>query len=120
MKRFFVSLFLLALIVLNTNCCQPCDYVFYIKVDSGVSGSESAHVCAPNPPWNPAVQGYNANLGISPIAGLSIGCELFDALDIDVTLANRSTFKYRKFQTPTTGGGSYTRELSTRQKLFVG
>jgi hypothetical protein len=32
-------------------------------------------------------------------------------VDLEVSISNRSTFTYRKFQTPTTGGGSYTREF---------
>ena len=42
---------------------------------------------------------------------LSVGCELLHVVDLEVNISNRSTFKYRKFQTPTTGGGSYTRKF---------
>lgn len=122
MKRFLVILSLLATIVSGTTacCCKSQDYSFYIKVDSGISFSESASVCALYPPWNPAVQGYNAKLGNCPIAGLSIGCELLDVLDLELNISNRSIFKYRKFQTPTTGGGSYTRrfDLDVTSILF--
>jgi len=113
MKHFLVTLALLASTVSGAAacCCQPEDYSFYIKVDSGISCSESANVVAPNPPWNPATQGYNSKLGNCPIAGLSIGCELFDIMDLEINISNRSTFKYRKFQTPITGGGSYTRKF---------
>ena len=122
MKRFLTTFSLLAIAVSSTIKCygQSQDYSFYIKIDSGISFSESANVIAPSPPWNPAVQGYNASLGNSPIAGLSIGCELVRAVDLEVGISNRSTFKYRKFQTPTTGGGSYTRkfDLSVTPILF--
>jgi hypothetical protein len=96
------------------------DYDFYIKLGSGVSCSQSANVCAPNPPWNVAVQGYNAHLGNCPIAALSVGCELWHALDVEFTVANRSLFKYRKFQTPTNGDASYTRtfDLDVTSVLF--
>jgi opacity protein-like surface antigen len=112
MKR--LALFsLLAITILNSSqsCCKPENYSFYIKVDSGISCSESANVFAPHPPWNRAVQGYNAKLGNHPIAGFSVGCEFFEILDLEASIANRSTFKYRKFQTPTTGGASYTRRF---------
>lgn len=96
------------------------NYSFYIKVGSGISFSESANVIAPSPPWNPALQGYNSTLGNCPIAALSIGCELLHLLDLEVGLSNRSTFEYRKYQTPTTGGDSYTRkfDLSVTPILF--
>lgn len=113
MKNFLAPLSLLAITILGISKCysQPDNYSFYIKVDSGISFSESANVVAPSPPWNPAVQGYNSKLGNCPIAGLSIGCEVFHVLDLEVGISNRSTFEYRKFQTPTTGGASYTRKF---------
>jgi opacity protein-like surface antigen len=122
MKRFLAILSLLGITVFGTaKCyCQPQNYAFYIKVGSGISCSESAHVDAPSPPWNPAIQGYNSNLGNCPIASLSIGCEFVHAVDLEVNISNRSTFEYRKFQTPTTGGGSYRRkfDLSVTPILF--
>jgi opacity protein-like surface antigen len=113
MKCFLAILSLLAITVSGTAkcCCQSQDYSFYIKVGSGISCSESANVTDPYPPWNPAIQGYNSNLGNCSIVGLSIGCELVHLVDLEVSISNRSTFEYRKFQTPTTGGGSYTREF---------
>ena len=92
-------------------CCQPQDYSFYIKVGSGISFSESANVFAPPSTWNPAVQGYNSKLGNRAIADLGIGCEFMHLVDLEVSISNRSTFKYRKFQTPVAGGDSYTREF---------
>jgi len=113
MKRFLVILFLLTTTGLSSAACrcQPLDYLFYIKPGSGISFSECAHVCAPNPPWNPAVQGYDAPLGRCPIASFSVGCEIFHVVDLEANISNRSVFKYRKCQTPTTGGASYMREF---------
>jgi len=122
MKHIFATLSLLAITVSATaqEKKEAKDYSFYLKVGSGISVSESAHVVAPSPPWNPAIQGYDANLGNCPIASLSFGYELLDALDLEVSISNRSTFKYRKFQTPVTGGASYTRkfDLSVTPVLF--
>jgi len=122
MKRFLVTLSLLAIIVSGTAtwCSQSQDYSFYIKVGSGISCSESANVVAPNPPWDPAIQGYDSKLGNRAIASLNIGCELLHLVDLEVSISNRSIFKYRKFQTPTTGGGSYTRkfDLNVTSILF--
>ena len=55
---------------------------------------------------NPLTKKYSLT-----IFGLSVGCELFHIADLEVGISNRSTFKYRKFQTPTTGGDSYTRKF---------
>jgi opacity protein-like surface antigen len=122
MKRFLAPLSLLAITIFSTaKCyCKSQDYPFYIKIGSGISFSESANVVAPSPPWNPAVQGYNSKLGNCPIASLSVGCELVQIVDLEVSISYRSTFKYRKFQTPTTGGSSYTRkfDLSVTPILF--
>lgn len=115
MKRIFASLSLLAITISTAAdakcCCQPQDYSFYIKVGSGVSFSESANVTASPPTWNPAVQGYNSKLGNRAIAEFGIGCELMNLVDLEINVSTRSTFKYRKFQTPVAGGGSYTREF---------
>ncbi len=111
MKHFLILLFLLLITpAKNANCdYSNSNYTFYTKVGSGLSVSELANVYAPYPPWNSAIQGYNAKLGHCPIVSFSLGCEFLQTLDLEVNIANRSVFKYRKFQTPTTGGDSYTR-----------
>jgi opacity protein-like surface antigen len=115
MKRILTLFSLLAITISGTIdakcCCEPQDYSFYIKVGTGVSVSDFANVVASPPTWNPAVQGYNAKLGNEAIADFGIGCELIHLMDLEVSVSNRSTFKYRKFQTPVSGGGSYTREF---------
>lgn len=127
MKRLFASLFLLSIATSSaliadssTQPAQPHDYSFYIKVGSGVSVSASPHVKAPSPPWNQATQGYNSGLGTCAIASFSVGCELMELVDFEFSISNRSTFKYRKFQTPVGGGSSYTRkfDLSVTPILF--
>ncbi len=113
MNRIWTILSFVILTVSATAkcCCPPPNYAFYIKVDSGVSCAQSADVEAPSPPWTPAIQGYDSGLGNCAIAGFSVGCEVVQVVDFEVNLSNRSTFKYRKFQTPVGGGGSYTREF---------
>lgn len=123
MKRFLVTLALLIIIISDAvaGCCRPQDYSFYVKVASGVSCSAPDHVCASYPPWNPALQGYDAPLGHAPIFSLNIGWEYLHVLDLEVNIANRSTFTYRKFQTPTAGGESYTREFDLNvTSIFFG
>lgn len=116
-SAIFIILSSIALAISGTisaeccGCCQPMDYSFYIKVGSGISFSESAHVMAPPPTWNPAVQGYNSKLGNRAIGDLGIGCRLFHLVDLEASISRRATFKYRKFQTPIGGGGSYTRQF---------
>lgn len=113
MKHLFV---ILCLMIITGSSISKCNqelknYFFYTKIGSGVSCSKSANVIASYPPWNPAIQGYDAKLGNCPIASFSVGCELGHAVDLEFNIANRSIFKYRKFQTPTAGGDSYTREF---------
>lgn len=115
MKYFSNTLFLLAITLsgsISANwCCQPNDSSFYVKVGTGISFSESAKVHAPSQTWAPAVQGYNSKLGNRAIGSLSVGWEFKHLMDLEVGISNRSTFKYRKFQTPVAGGSSYTREF---------
>lgn len=89
----------------------PTDYTFYIKASSGFSCSESANVSAPSPLWNRAIQGYNASMGTCPIIGLSVGAEFLHLVDFELSLSNRSTYEYKKLQTPVDGGDSYTRRF---------
>lgn len=123
MLRILTSLSLLAF-ALSAHaeyCCEPPeDCSFYLKVGSGISFAESAHVNAPSPTWNQAMQGYNAKWGNRAIADFGIGCTFLDWVDADVTVSGRTAFKYRKFQTPVSGGDSYQREcdLSVIPILF--
>lgn len=115
MKRISALFSFLAIILSGTihaQCCfEPFDYSFYLKVGTGISFSEPANVTAPPATWTPAIQGYNSKLGNRAIADLSIGCEIMNFIDLEASISNRSTFKYRKFQTPVGGGASYTREF---------
>lgn len=114
MKHLLASLFSLAYAfssVLMAECSLPQDYSFYIKVDSGVSFSKSVNISAGYPPWIPAEQGYNSTLGNCAIGSLALGCEICHLFNLDVSISNRSHFKYRKFQTPEGGGNSYTRKF---------
>lgn len=121
MKRisFFLSLIAtvasanLSSALYDPCCSEPCprNYAFYLNVGSGISCSGSADVTAPSPTWNQAIQGYNSSLGNQAIASLAIGCEFMRALDLELSLSARGTFKYRKFQTSLTDGQSYKREF---------
>ncbi len=115
-----ISLFALGLPQMAHGDEQSDRYNFYLKVGSGISISQSADITAPYPPWNPAEQGYNANLGYCPISAFTVGCQIFDVADLEVSVANRSMFTYQQFQTSTTDDQSYTREfnLSVTPILF--
>lgn len=115
MNNIAKRLFILAVAFsgsIHAACCGDTeDYSFYFKIGTGVSFSESAQVHAPSRTWSPAVQGYNSTLGNRAIGLVGFGCEWMHCVDVEVNLSNRSTFKYRKFQTPVGGGVSYKREF---------
>lgn len=115
MKRILTSLFLLAITISGTinatYCCPIDDYSFYVKVGSGVSFAESADAFASPVAWEPAIQGYDSRLGNCAIAEFAMGCEFMHLVDLEVSISDRSTFEYRKFQTPVAGGASFTREF---------
>lgn len=122
MKHLFALLLLLTTSSsgLFADCCPCIEYFFYAKAGSGVCCPETMRVVALPPTWNVSLQGYNAPLGTRAIADASLGCELMRCLDLDVGIASRSIFKYRKFQTHANGGESYRREfdLNVRSILF--
>src|SRR5437868_4354054 len=115
MKRMLVAGCLLAFMTISgpvsAGCCECQDLSFYFKVGSGVSCSEFADVNAPSPTWNPAIQGYNSELGNRAILDVGLGCQFAHLVALEASISNRSGFKYRKFQTPVSGGASYTREF---------
>jgi opacity protein-like surface antigen len=114
MKRILTALSLLTHVLagsIHAECClSECDYSFYLKVGSGISFAENAHVHAPSPTWNEAMQGYNSKWGNRAIGDFGIGCTFMNMVDVEVSVSGRTAFKYRKFQTPVSGGDSYTRE----------
>lgn len=81
-------------------CDQECIQNFYIKLMAGASFSQNADIDAPSSVWDPAKQGYNANLGTTPILGGGIGYDVAPWFSTDLTLSYRAQFNYRKFQTP--------------------
>ena len=112
--KLFVSRFILLVTFMVTavqSYSKSQDYDFYLKLGSGISVAQSPNIVAVYPPWTPAMQGYNVPLGSCPIASFGVGCQLFDVVDLEVSMSNRSVFEYRQFQTPTSGGDSYTREF---------
>lgn len=116
MKQILISFSLFAIALSGTTyadyCCEPeDDCSFYLKLGTGISFSEAAKISAPVSTWYPAVQGYNSRLGNRAIAEFGIGCELMNFLDLEVSVSARTSFKYRKFQTPLDGGSSYKRKF---------
>jgi opacity protein-like surface antigen len=111
MKNIVASLSFLATLILSPLSANWCEQAFYLRVGSGISFAQRARVEADPSTWAPAVQGYNSRLGNRAIAELGIGCEWMHALDLEASISHRSAFKYRKFQTPVSGGASYTREF---------
>lgn len=122
MKRLFARYLLFVVSFMSAAHCltHEDDYRFYVKLDSGISVAQLPNILAPVSAWNESLQGYNSPLGHTAIAGLSVGCEFFEVLDLEVSISNRSVFEYRAFQIPMTGAGSYTREfdLSVTPILF--
>lgn len=117
LKKFILPLF--TLLTMGTINAQnyPSDS-FYLKVGTGVSFAQKAHVNAPDALWDPANQGYNSRLGERPILAFGLGfqpyCSSFSA---DLTYSFRPQYKYRKFQTTVAGStttgnlGAKTREM---------
>ncbi len=79
------------------------EQAFYVKIGSGASFAQKAHVYAPPAVWDPALQGYNSGLGTAPIILGGLGWDS-PFVAADITAAYRPNFKYKKFQTPSTGG----------------
>jgi len=71
----------------------------YLKIGSGASFARRAHIHASSAVWDPAVQGYNSDLGTRPIIEGGIGYEFCPLVAADILFSYRPNFKYKKFQT---------------------
>ncbi len=72
----------------------------YVKLASGVSIATKAKVCAPSAFWDPAVQGYDSDLGIAPIFYAAFDYDIIPAITIELSASYRPHYSYKKFQTP--------------------
>ena len=71
---------------------------FYLKIGSGASFSNKAHISAPSDAWSPAIQGYNSGLGTAPIVLSALGYDTPYAI-VEVSASYRPDYTYKKFQT---------------------
>lgn len=86
----------------DSSCCQhECCGNAYLKLGSGASFALDADVSAPTAFWSPAIEGYNANLGVRPIAEVGFGYEFSNLLSAELSLSYRPQYEYRKKQTVT-------------------
>lgn len=97
LRRFFYTCVLFFPTYLAAFCCDQGQ--FYLKASSGVSFSETAKINATPLEWDASPQGYNSRLGNTGIISAGIGYEFPCILALDVTVAYRPGYNYRKFQT---------------------
>ncbi|HEY4832621.1 MAG TPA: hypothetical protein VIH61_08705 [Waddliaceae bacterium] len=85
----------------NYQPCLCCPREFFISMGWGYSWSPKIDLDVDTNVWDPAVQGYNGNIGNTELYSVGFGyhfCPLFSlALEFDY----RPKFKYKKFQTST-------------------
>lgn len=87
---------LLSSSLLATEYCEP---LFYLRAETGPSFSGKADIKVDLSIWDPAVEGYNSTLGVTPFVMGSFGVYINDWLSTGVSIAHRSKFSYRKKQT---------------------
>ncbi len=71
----------------------------FFKIMSGASFSQKADISVDLTFWDPALQGYNNDLGTAPIIGAGFGYQFLSFLSADVSVAYRWNYEYKKFQT---------------------
>ncbi len=102
------------------------DAHFYLKIGSGASFANRAKIHAPSAEWDPAIQGYNGDLGTRPIINGGLGYEFCRTLAADILFSYRPNFKYKKFQVvipnSNTPGltGNKTRRFNLDVSSFMG
>ncbi|MCL4361440.1 porin family protein [Candidatus Dependentiae bacterium] len=81
---------------------HPCiDLTYYLRAQTGASFGQCSKIKVDTIIWDPSPQGYNAELGTAPIAGLEGGINFHEWISLGASVNFRSKYKYCKFQTST-------------------
>jgi len=113
-------------VVADNDCIQPCyDNGFSILLGSGASFSKQGHIKADPIFWDPAVQGYNAKLGKTELFSASLGYQFDELLNGTLEATHRPSYKYHKFQIPSTNNspgqlGNKTRHFNLSNTTVMG
>ena len=88
----------------------------YFKVGSGGSWSMNSDIQADKKNWDPAYQGYNANLGSTALYSAAIGYNLNPLWSFDFDYIYRPSYQYDKYQDfmPSTTTSNYSPVSRTR------
>lgn len=86
----------------NIDCISP----FYSRIEAGGSFSKCASICADPRAWDPAREGYDADLNNAPFASISMGYNINSYMSIGASFTYRGPFKYCKRQTPLETSGT--------------
>lgn len=100
-------------------CFRPCRY---IGVEFGGSFSTKVDIKVPTPPWDSVDNGYDSDLGSTPIYGFLFGYHFTELFRADVSFQYRPCYEYRKNQTTDMGALDKVRvfDLSNESILFNG
>jgi len=98
----------------------------YISIGGGYSWSSMASINVDTRIWDPAPQGYDANLNSTEFYQLAYGYNITPLFTTEVDIVYRPEYKYKKFQTSTSAGtpgflGTKTRffNLSNLSFMFI-
>lgn len=92
----------------------------FVLLGSGGSFSRNADISVNLQQWDPAIEGYNANLNNSVVYAVGIGYQFSCLFDVDLEINSRPAYSYSKFQTPVLGSstpgflGSKTRKFELK------
>ncbi|HCA89930.1 MAG: hypothetical protein CMF38_07780 [Legionellaceae bacterium] len=75
---------------------------YFAKIGAGYAWSNQADVRPNSPSWDPAIQGYNADLGQSTFYFLEMGKTIHPFVDVSLSYINHDEFDYQKYQTTPT------------------
>lgn len=90
---------LLLLVCHLAGAYEFCGGKRYIKLSSGATFPLKPNICARAPTWDPAVQGYESDLGTVLNLGTALGYEVGKWGALEASLNYRGPFDYNKFQT---------------------
>lgn len=90
----------------------------YLKMGLGASFSINGSVSAPSAFWDPAVQGYNDNFGITPVFDVAFGYDIISWITAELSLSYRPHYSYKKYQTPPNLNDSSPGFLGSKTRRF--
>lgn len=117
LSLLFMLFYQNSLAVIN-KCADENNFPFYLQIGAGYSFSLKTTLSGIDPPcWDPAVEGYDSDLGSAPSFEVGLGYHITPCLSALISSSFRGGYHYEKFQTPVPGSASFD-SLPSKTRYF--